>query len=61
MMALPEAQREALTLRYWNGWSLAQIAARMERTSAAVAGLLHRGLRELRQGLDQGEPRRDPS
>jgi RNA polymerase sigma-70 factor, ECF subfamily len=45
---LPEDQREALVLQHWHGRSLAEIAEEMGRTRAAVAGLLKRGLRQLR-------------
>ena len=45
---LPEAQREALVLQHWQGWSLDEIAEQMGRTRTAVAGLLKRGLRQLR-------------
>jgi RNA polymerase sigma-70 factor (ECF subfamily) len=48
---LPEAQREAVVLHYWQGMSLADIAQHLERTPAAVAGLLHRGLTQLREHL----------
>jgi RNA polymerase sigma-70 factor (ECF subfamily) len=48
---LPEAQREALVLQHWHGWKLAQIADHMGRTRAAVAGLLKRGLQQLREQL----------
>jgi RNA polymerase sigma-70 factor (ECF subfamily) len=48
---LPPDQQEAVTLRYLRGLSLAEIADRMERTEASVAGLLHRGLRDLRGRL----------
>jgi RNA polymerase sigma-70 factor (ECF subfamily) len=51
---LPEAQREALVLQHWHGWSLAQIAQHLDRTPAAVAGLLKRGLRQLRLELQEG-------
>src|SRR5271156_3704264 len=34
MADLPEAQREALVLQHWHGWTLAQIAEHMGRTSA---------------------------
>ena len=51
--ALPEAQREALVLQHWHGWSLAQIAEHLGRTPPAVAGLLHRGLRQLRKHLEE--------
>jgi RNA polymerase sigma-70 factor (ECF subfamily) len=45
---LPEPQREALLLRYWEGQPLAEIAQHMKRTHDAVASLLKRGLRQLR-------------
>jgi RNA polymerase sigma-70 factor (ECF subfamily) len=48
---LPEAQREALVLQYWHGMTLAQIGEQLERTPVAVAGLLKRGLRRLRELL----------
>jgi RNA polymerase sigma-70 factor (ECF subfamily) len=52
---LAEAQREALVLQYWQGWSLAQIGAHLGRSPEAVAGLLKRGLKHLRQLLREGE------
>ncbi|MBM4068579.1 MAG: sigma-70 family RNA polymerase sigma factor [Planctomycetes bacterium] len=52
---LPEAQREALVLQHWHGWSLVQIAEHLGRTPAAVAGLLHRGLGQLREHLQESE------
>ena len=48
---LPDDQREAVTLRYWEGLKLAEIAGRMGRTTGSVAGLLRRGLRAVREGL----------
>jgi len=50
---LPEPQREALVLQYWQGWSLSQIAEHLNRTPVAVAGLLKRALRQLREHLCQ--------
>jgi RNA polymerase sigma-70 factor (ECF subfamily) len=50
---LPQAQREALVLQHWHGWSLAQIGAHLDRSPAAVAGLLHRGLKQLRKHLKE--------
>lgn len=44
---LPDAQREALTLRYCLGWSLAEISRHLGRTPAAVSGLLKRGARQM--------------
>jgi RNA polymerase sigma-70 factor (ECF subfamily) len=52
---LPEAQREALLLHYWQGRTLPQIAAELGRSPAAVAGLLQRGLKALRQQLSLAE------
>jgi RNA polymerase sigma-70 factor, ECF subfamily len=48
---LPDGQREAVVLHYWQGWSLAEIGQHLERSPAAVAGLLHRGLTRLREHL----------
>jgi RNA polymerase sigma-70 factor, ECF subfamily len=50
---LPEAQREAIVLHYWQSWSLHRIAEQLQRTPAAIAGLLQRGLRKLRRQMDQ--------
>jgi RNA polymerase sigma-70 factor (ECF subfamily) len=50
---LPEPQRLAVELRHLHGCSLQEIAEQMERTPAAVAGLLHRGLTALKTLLDE--------
>ena len=55
MDCLPEARREALFLRYWQGWPLARIAEHLGRSQAAVASLLKRGLHQLRDLLDEAE------
>ena len=52
---LPEGQREAIELHYWQGWSLSEIAGRLGRSTPAVAGLLQRGLKQLRQLLQGAE------
>ena len=49
---LPVSQREAVVLHYWQGLSLSEIAKRLNRTSDAAAGLLKRGLKNLRTLLD---------
>ena len=54
---LPEANREALMLRYYEGLSLDEISARLGQTPAAVAGLLKRGLKQLRSALTDGSER----
>ncbi len=50
---LPEAQREAVVLHYWEGCTIAQVAEHLGRSPAAVAGLLHRGLKALRDPLTE--------
>lgn len=55
LATLPEAQREALVLRHCQGWPLADISKHLERSPAAVAGLLKRGLMQLRQKLQEQE------
>ena len=52
---LPAAQREALVLQHWQGWSLAQIGDHLGRSPEAVAGLIKRGLKQLRQLLQERE------
>jgi RNA polymerase sigma-70 factor (ECF subfamily) len=53
--ALPEGQREAVVLYYFRGCSLAEVGERLGRSESAAVGLLHRGLKHLRQKA------RDPS
>lgn len=56
---LPADQREAVRFRYLEGLPLAEIADRLGRSEDAVAGLLKRGMRTLRERLkdeDQGVP-----
>ena len=55
LASLPEAQREAVVQHYWQGRSLAEIGEELGRTPAAVAGLLHRGLKQLRSRLQELE------
>jgi RNA polymerase sigma-70 factor (ECF subfamily) len=52
LAAIPDAQRQAVELRYLGGCSLEQIATRLKRTPAAVASLLHRGLANLQSRLE---------
>ena len=53
LASLPEEQRQALEMRHLQGLGLAEIAQRMDRSRASVAGLLRRGLEALRE---LGEP-----
>ena len=48
---LPDTQSEALRLRYLEGMALADISERMNKSQMAVAGLLKRGLRQLRSSF----------
>lgn len=52
---LPDAQRDAIVLHYWQGMTLAQVGEQLGRTPAAVAGLLQRGLKTLRSLLSPAE------
>jgi len=52
LASLPEPQRRAIELHHLQGRPLAEIAALLGSTKAAVAGLLHRGLKTLRMRLD---------
>ena len=49
---LPEAQRDAVILRHLQGMSLAEVANQLDRSEAAVAGLVYRGLNKLHELLD---------
>ena len=49
---LPESQRQAVELHYLQGLSLADVAAQLGRTKAAIGGLLHRGLDALRASMN---------
>ena len=53
LAALPDDQRAAVEMRHLQGLSMAQIGQRMNRSVASVGGLLQRGLRGLRQCLDE--------
>lgn len=52
LASLPDDQRTAVILKHFHDQSLAQIAAQMDRSTLAIAGLLKRGLKKLRQTLD---------
>ena len=52
---LPEAQREALLLKHCQGWSLAEIGRHLDRNPTAVASLIQRGLKQLREHLRASE------
>jgi RNA polymerase sigma-70 factor (ECF subfamily) len=52
---LPEAQRSALVLRHCQNLAVAEISERLGRSPTAIAGLLKRGLRQLRELLAREE------
>ncbi|NND95986.1 MAG: sigma-70 family RNA polymerase sigma factor [Pirellulaceae bacterium] len=49
---LPESQRDAVRLHYLEGMKLSEVASKLGKSTGAVAGLLHRGMKTLRQQLD---------
>jgi RNA polymerase sigma-70 factor (ECF subfamily) len=51
---LPDAQRQAIELHHLQGLPLAEVAAEMGSTAPAVAGLLHRGLKKVRELMADG-------
>ncbi len=55
LAALPENQRRAVELHHLKGWPLEKIAKELVTTKPAVAGLLHRGLQNLRRCLSSKE------
>jgi len=50
---LPDDQRTAVELHHVQDWSVAEIAEHFGRSEAAVAGLLRRGVKKLRELLRQ--------
>jgi RNA polymerase sigma-70 factor (ECF subfamily) len=48
---LPDAQRDAVRMRHLEGRGVDDIAEAMDKTPAAVAGLVRRGLQTLREQL----------
>lgn len=50
---LPEDQRQAVELHHLKGLPLAAVAERLQRSKGAVAALLFRGLKRLRELLKQ--------
>ena len=56
---LSQAHREVLLLRHWHGWPLARVAEHLGRTPPSVVGLLQRGLKALRERLEESRQRGD--
>jgi RNA polymerase sigma-70 factor, ECF subfamily len=55
LIQLPEDNRRALVMRHCQGASLAEISEALGRTPQAVAGLLKRGLAQLRDRMPDEE------
>lgn len=55
LLALPDDQRRAVELHHLQGDSSATVAARLGKTEVAVAGLLRRGLKKLREQMHESE------
>lgn len=54
LTGLPPAQREAIVLHHLQGLPLSEVAEQLDKSPAAVAGLLHRGLKRLREVMAVG-------
>jgi RNA polymerase sigma-70 factor (ECF subfamily) len=49
LASLPALQHEAIVLHHLQSLPLAEVGQQLDKTPAAVAGLLHRGLKRLRE------------
>lgn len=56
LQTLPELQREAIELFHLQGISLKEVSELLGRSGASVAGLIHRGLKQLRVEMTSGDP-----
>lgn len=57
LLMLPADQRRAVELHHLQGQPSSEVARRMDKTEVAVAGLLRRGLKNLREALHEGQSR----
>ena len=48
---LGDGQREAVTLYHLQQWPIDRVAEHMQKSPAAVAGLIKRGLKQIREVL----------
>lgn len=53
LLKLLEDEQSAVVLKHFHNWSVAEIAQHLGRTQEAVAGLLRRGLKKLRDHLSE--------
>ena len=52
LATLPADQRDAVTLHFLSGLSLAEVGTRLGPSQAAAVGLIQRGLKAMRGNLD---------
>ena len=52
MEQLPDDQRQALILKYWQGKSMQEMAQSMNKSISAIGGLLHRANKNLRKSIN---------
>ena len=52
---LPAEQREVVELKHLQDWSVAEICRHLDKSEAAVAGLLRRGLQRMRELLNDAK------
>ncbi len=57
LATLPDNQRQVIERHHLGGQSLSEVAAALGSTKPAVAGLLHRGLKKLRELLADDDTR----
>ena len=53
LLKLLDDERSAVVLKHFHNWSVAEIAQHLGRTQEAVAGLLRRGLKKLRDHMSE--------
>jgi RNA polymerase sigma-70 factor, ECF subfamily len=57
LMELPDDQRQAILGKYWHGLASTEIGDQLNRSPEAVAGLLYRGLKRLREIMVEVPPK----
>jgi RNA polymerase sigma-70 factor (ECF subfamily) len=57
LMELPDDQRQAILGKYWHGLASTEIGDQLNRSPEAVAGLLYRGLKRLREIMVEAPPK----